>query len=353
MDIFEGTSQSNEIFVKNCWYVAAWDYDVQIGELYSMSIANEPIVIYRTQSNEVIALEDRCCHRSAPLSKGRLEGDDLRCMYHGLKFDSNGKCIEIPGQDDVGEQYRVTKYPVVEKHNWIWIWMGQACPDESLIPPAVGLDDPDWTLKSGLLDYEANYLLINDNLTDLSHVAFVHAGTFGGGSEMTARIPATTTRLDRGIRVSRWSPNQPPRPGSKWLTNADEYLSYDFLVPGVLLMYAAIYPDGTAEACDYAEPGLQEEPLHANFTSQAVTGMTDSTTRYFFSWGPRTSEHLENPKVVDQMWDLANRAFLEDKIIIEAQQQSILTKPYAQTRSIVHDRGPTLMRRVIQSHISE
>jgi len=50
---------------------------------------------------KLCSLKDRCCHRGAPLSLGRLEGDCVRCMYHGLKFDPAGKCIQIPGQDNI------------------------------------------------------------------------------------------------------------------------------------------------------------------------------------------------------------------------------------------------------------
>ena len=57
------------------------------------------MVLYRKQSGQVVALEDRCPHRQAPLSLGKKEGDSIRCMYHGIKFDDTGKCIEVPGQD--------------------------------------------------------------------------------------------------------------------------------------------------------------------------------------------------------------------------------------------------------------
>src|SRR6185369_2986965 len=57
---------------------------------------DQPVALSRTAAGEIVALEDRCCHRFAPLSMGRLEGDELRCMYHGLKFASDGRCTEIP-----------------------------------------------------------------------------------------------------------------------------------------------------------------------------------------------------------------------------------------------------------------
>src|ERR1700683_3001548 len=85
------------MFVRNCWYMAGWSRDFTRDELKAVTMLNEPIVIYRKNDGGLVALQDRCCHRFAPLSLGRLEHDDLRCMYHGLKFAPSGKCIEIPG----------------------------------------------------------------------------------------------------------------------------------------------------------------------------------------------------------------------------------------------------------------
>ena len=74
----------------------------------------------------------------------------MRCMYHGLKFDSSGRCIEIPGQETIPPQARVRRYAGARRHSWIWVWMGEAdAADASLVPPAVGLDDPAWSLMSG------------------------------------------------------------------------------------------------------------------------------------------------------------------------------------------------------------
>ncbi len=86
------------MFLRNCWYVAGWSHQFPKGALVGRTMLSEPIVLYRKADDTVVALEDRCCHRLAPLSLGRLEGDDLRCLYHGLKFAPSGKCIEIPGQ---------------------------------------------------------------------------------------------------------------------------------------------------------------------------------------------------------------------------------------------------------------
>ena len=92
-------STLTDSFLMNCWYVAAWDHELIDGKLLARTLLEQPVLLYKGDSGKVVALDNRCCHRGAPLSKGRLEGDCVRCMYHGLKFDPSGKCVQIPGQD--------------------------------------------------------------------------------------------------------------------------------------------------------------------------------------------------------------------------------------------------------------
>jgi vanillate O-demethylase monooxygenase subunit len=342
------------MYVRNCWYVAGWDYELKPGELISRTIINEPVVLYRTEDGAVVGLADRCCHRFAPLSMGRIEGADVRCMYHGLKFDRTGVCIEIPGQDMIPATARVKSYPVAEKDNWIWVWMGDpAKADEALIPQAVGLDHPDWTLRSGQMDYAANYLLINDNLTDFTHLSYVHANSFGA-TEAFARTRPNVERLERGVRVWRWLSDS-LRPDAQTRihrrADGDNWQTYDYLAPGILLMHTAVCPTGTAEKCGYQPPDFSKvEVLADNFTSQAVTPVTDKTSRYLFSWGPRKAEGSD--ALAESMLTLANMAFSEDKAIIEAQQKIVDQDPGAKPILTSADVGPMLMRSVIERLIA-
>ena len=338
------------MYVRDCWYVAAWDHELTAEAPVGRVIINEPVVIYRSGSGRLVALADRCCHRFAPLSLGRVEGDELRCMYHGLKFDSSGRCTEIPGQDMIPATACVKAYPVVSKHSWVWVWMGDpAKADEALIPAAVGLEDPDWTLRSGHMDYEANYLLINDNLTDFTHLSYVHANSFGA-TEAFARSRPTVERLDRGVRIWRWMndglrEDAPTRVHRR--ADGDMWQTYDFLAPGILLMLTATFPDGTAERFAHGPPDYsQVRPLAENFTSQAVTPMTDKTSRYFFSWGPRSGEGSD--AVADAMLQVAHMAFSEDRTVIEAQQRSMDMAPGLKEVLTSADVGPMQMRAALQ-----
>ncbi len=271
-------------------------------------------------------------------------------MYHGLKFASSGKCIEIPGQAKIPPQACVRSYPIVDKYSVAWIWMGDpAIADTSLIPDFVGIEDPRWVMKPGRMDYKANYVLIHDNLLDLSHLAFVHRKSFGaafqgGNNSDWAETRPRITRIERGVRVQRWQINNPAPPflsGIKEKT--DMWNTYDFLVPGVFLLLAELHKPGSAVAFNEGPPPADAEPLHAQFTCQAVTPLTDASTCYFFAYGPRAKEGA----LADAFYELGMAAFSEDRVVVEAQQKSINLSPGAKMLTTSFDSGVSQFRRLM------
>jgi phenylpropionate dioxygenase-like ring-hydroxylating dioxygenase large terminal subunit len=332
-------------YVRNAWYVVAWSPEIEQSKPYAITILDEPVVIYRGESGMLAALEDRCAHRMAPLSLGRCEGDRLRCMYHGLLFSPQGTVVEIPGQEQVPPNARVRSYPIAERHSWIWVWMGDmAAADEALIPPAVGLDDPAYILGHGHLDYEAEARLINDNLLDFSHLSFVHANSFGTGPQF-AETQAKISPLERGIRYERWVENTLGGTSRRSEVPMDNYMAYDFLLPGVLLMTGGTYPLGTAAACNHGTPDLAQAVSGVTFTSQAVTPLTAKTSRYFFSWGPHRAHGNEAHR--DALMGVAAMAFEEDRVMIEAQQKVIDRTADPRVMPTAHDKGVTMFNRLV------
>lgn len=334
------------MYVRNAWYVAAWSHELEPATPLGLTILGEPIVIYRIEDDRIVALEDRCVHRLAPLSLGRCEGDRLRCMYHGLLYAPGGEVVEIPGQDQIPPKARVRSYPVVDRHSWIWVWMGAAeDADEALIPPAVGLEREDYVLGHGQLDYAAEARLINDNLLDFSHLAFVHTASFGSGPQF-AETQGRITPVERGIRYERWTENSLGSSSRKSDVPMDSWMSYDFLIPGILLMSGGVFPLGTAKACGFGPPDLSQAVSGVTFTSQAVTPLTDKTSRYFFSWGPR-ADHGD-AAFRDVLMGIAAKAFAEDKVMIEAQQRVVDLTPNPRVMPTAHDRGVTLFNRLVE-----
>ena len=338
-------------YARNAWYVAAWSDDLPADAPHAISILGERIVVWRSASGALGALEDRCVHRLAPLSVGRCEGDGLRCMYHGFLYGPDGVVKEIPGQDVIPEKARVRRYPVVEKHSWIWVWMGDAAADPALIPPAVGFDDPDWILGRGQLDYAARARLVTDNLLDFSHLTYVHANSFGASDTFANELP-TVSRIDRGVRFERWVRSSPGPTGRRTGALIDSWMVTDFYVPGVLLMYTGSFPEGTAQACGLGPPPDRDAAIAGvSFTSQAVTPMTEKTARYFFSWGPHRAHGDEALR--DLLMGVADKAFGEDKAIIEAQQRVIDDTDDPRPMPTQHDRGVKMYAALVEAMIRE
>lgn len=315
------------MFIRNCWYVAAWDYEVQSEGFLSRTITNTPLIFWRDAQGEIIAMQDRCCHRGAKLSKGRLEdgGNCVRCMYHGLVFDRTGQCVSAPAQERIPPQVRVRTYPVVQQHRWVWIWMGDPeKADRNLIPDTQWLDHPEWRSLPGYLHYDVNYLLIVDNLLDFSHLPFVHPTTLGGSPDYAAVLPKVE-RLDRGVRLSKWVPNTQPPPYSAKYSNyavgepVDRWMYYDFLVPGVLLMDSGMMPAGTGGQDRHRENAI------AFRGCQALTPETESSTHYFFAHPHNFL--IDRPEVTQEIHAGVIQAFEEDRDMITAQHENLALDP--------------------------
>lgn len=261
-------------------------------------------------------------------------------MYHGLLYDRTGRVVEIPGQDRIPDTIQVRTYPVVERHSWVWVWMGNAPADEDLIPPVMGMDHPDYVFSHGQVDYAAEAHLVNDNALDLSHVSFVHAESFRM-SETWARQRPTVTERERSIRSERWIRSEGPLGTVNAEKLVDTYFCYDFFVPGVLLMIHRTHPVGTADALHGQPPDLNQEP--EVFISQAVTPQTAKTTRYFYIVGSRRGG---DETAVDMA--TMEKAFSEDRTIIEAQQRNIDITPGWRFTPTTADRGIALFNRIVQ-----
>ena len=343
-------SEQTAPYLMNCWYVAAWDYELIDGIKLARTILDKPIVLFQGESGKYVALDDRCCHRGAPLSMGRIEGDCIRCMYHGLKFDSEGKCIQIPGQDRIPHTLKVRSYPVEERGRLVWIWMGDpALADPELIVDYPPLTDPDWCGLPAYLHYDANWLLIVDNLSDFAHLAFVHTNTLGGSEEYAYKTkPVAIEKLDDGFRVERWHMDADPPPFHKKVipdkdAKVDRRNIARMLVPGIFLMETLFAPAGSG-----AEQGnLEGARQYRN--CQYMTPETTRTTHFF--WNYLHNFDLDNPNIAISLRESLFEGFYEDKAFIEAQQTLLDREPDFRLRAIHADVALSHFRLTLQKMI--
>ena len=175
-------------YLKNAWYAASWAHELESAPL-ARTIHDQPIVLYRGEDGRPGALYDACPHRFAPLSRGRVNGDRIVCGYHGLEFESGGRCVRNPhGKGAIPAALGVRAYPLAERYGMIWIWMGEAeRADPALLPALPILDEPGFAWVHGRTHVQAHYEMVVDNLLDLSHVEFLHPFLASpGNSERTA-----------------------------------------------------------------------------------------------------------------------------------------------------------------------
>jgi phenylpropionate dioxygenase-like ring-hydroxylating dioxygenase large terminal subunit len=330
-------------FLKNCWYVAAWDYELNDGKLLERTLLDNPVLLYRGESGRVVALDNRCAHRGAKLSNGRREGDCVRCMYHGLKFDAAGKCVQIPGQDNIPPKLGVRSYQVVERDHLVWIWPG----DPALADPAKILDfpylrDPAWRGKPDYMHYKANYLLIVDNLSDFAHLAFVHTKTLGGSEEYAYKSkPTAIERLEDGFRVERWPPFH--RKVVKEKNRVDRRNIARMHVPGIFFMETLFSPAGSG-----ADKGnLAGAKQYRN--CQFFTPETSRSTHFF--WDYLHDYELDDPTIAESLNKSMIEGFLEDKFIIEGQQEVLDADPNFKMNGIVADAPLAHFRRTLGKRI--
>ena len=149
------------------------------------------------------------------------------------------------------------------------------------------------------------------------------------------------TQLENGIRYERWMEALPTNGAGQPDTPADSFMGYDFLIPGILLMNISSWPLGTARALDYAAPTDHSKALRDySFTGQAVTPMGPRKARYFFSIGPHRRHG--NDMMADAIFQMVEKAFDEDKTMIEAQQRVIDETLHPRMMPTAHDRTVTM-----------
>jgi vanillate O-demethylase monooxygenase subunit len=267
-------------------------------------------------------------------------------MYHGLRFDRTGQVVEIPGQRKIPSSLRVRRYPVVERHGWIWVWMGDAAAaDQNLIPPVTGLDHTDYVCGQGQFECDAEARFVNDNLLDLSHLSYLHADSVPDGGEDWARERANFTEYERSVRIGRWLRNR--RSGLPAVADlVDAYNCYDFFVPGVFVQTTVFYPLGTADALKGQPPADYNQVTKSFFMNQAITPLTEKTARS--SYIVAAHRQYGGQAQCDLMMAAAPKVFAEDKAMVEAQQRMIDTTPNWRFIATSADRGVVLYNRLVE-----
>lgn len=338
----------NEQFIRNAWYVGLWSNELPMGTLVSQTILNEPIVFFRKEDGTPAAILDRCSHRFVPLSMGSIiKGGIVQCPYHGLEFDSNGKCVNNPHPPcKIPAAANLPSFTVIEKHSLIWIWMGNKPADPTLIPNYECLDNspPEHITDPSYLNIKANYELIVNNLLDLSHVVYLHAGILGSPGIEQSDIKLDST--DNGVTVSRFvkdveTPGMFKMMAPEGFERGDSFTSISWFAPSNLFLKT-----GSCKTGQPQESGTGYLAIHL------LTPETGRTTHYRYSavrWNVMTEGKELNEQIRQKIRELRTFAFAEqDGPVVEAQQRRIDAANTPLTPALLSiDAGPTRCKRIL------
>jgi phenylpropionate dioxygenase-like ring-hydroxylating dioxygenase large terminal subunit len=332
------------MFLRNLWYVAGFAADLLPGQRLARKFLNEPVVLLRTGSGLVAALEDRCCHRAMPLSEGDVVGEVIRCRYHGLEFATHGACTRIPGQERIPGQAFVRTYPIVEREAVLWIWMGDpAKADPALIPSHPWHVEGKWVWRGFYYPLSAGWQLLVDNLMDLTHLAYVHARTIGGNAEMHFSTPTQSLREGNKVKVVRHMPDSvAPRTyvdAAGFKGRIDRWQEVEF-EPVLVRVNAGACDVGTGAFEGKRDHGFSMIVLHG------ITPETDTSTHY--SWSVATNSWID-PAIAAEVFDQIAATITEDKTVLEAQQRCIDASPGGKFVDVPGDVGSNQARRLLRA----
>lgn len=333
-------------YPRSAWYCAAWDTELR-HELLPRTVCNRHLVLYRRLDGGPAALEDACWHRLLPLSKGRLDGDRVVCGYHGLVYEPGGRCVAMPSQQTINPAACVRSYPAVERHRFVWVWMGDpALADPALVPDLHWNDHPAWAGDGELIHALCNYKLVIDNLMDLTHETFVHGASIG--SRAVAEAPFQVTHGPGWAAVTRWmlDIDPPPfwagqlgRPG-----RVDRWQIIRFQAPATIAIDVGVAPAGSG-----APQGDRSKGVHG-YVLNTVTPETDRTCHYF--WAFARNYRLGEQRLTTELRDGVHRIFHEDELIFAAQQRAMEENPGRTFYNLNIDAGALWARRLIDAMIA-
>jgi vanillate O-demethylase monooxygenase subunit len=329
-------------FVMNEWYVAAFGEEIK-RHLLARTLLGKRLVFYRSTQGQVVALEDRCPHRSMPLSAGTLEQDTIVCAYHGFRYNTEGDCTEVPSQARCPQNVGIRAYRTHERGAVVWIWMGEPeQADLNKLPAQDWMEDPLWERSQGHLSLQANYVRLHENLLDLTHLSFLHAKSFGtpdyakaafeseigeGQFALLRQVVPTTLPPVWGVPTGLTGPGQAAR-----------IVRSEFRSLGLHEVSVLFYD------CQLPETERAQFRIR---TAHMPTPETATSTHYFIVHGRDFA--LDDPETTRFMHDQLFVAFQEDVDGLALQELALASTPAAELYefSVAADAPAVAMRRYV------
>jgi phenylpropionate dioxygenase-like ring-hydroxylating dioxygenase large terminal subunit len=291
----------DQFHYRNCWYPVLFVQDWR-ENLYSFSLYDEPLVLFRNYQGQWGCLLDRCPHRLAKLSTGQIIEGRLECLYHGWQFEMDGSCSHIPQlaeNTSILRNANVKSYLVVESQGVIWVWLGEKeAAQTSDIPLIKDLEDPNCVHTDYLIDfpYEHGYLL--ENLLDPAHVNISHdRSEFGAKRENAQALAFQLLEISaQGIR-SQWRNSR---------NSQESWKSLDFVAPNLIhYRFTLPNPDWCAGLALY---GISLGQGRSRLLVRRYQNFAVNSRPYRWRW----LEHLRQSRILE-----------DDLPLIQSQQKTV------------------------------
>ena len=338
-------------YLRHAWYAAGFAEEFTPAALVPRTLLGEPLVLFRNADGGITALADRCPHRFAPLSAGKVcdGGRSIECAYHGLRFGADGHCVHNPhGEGHIPKASSVAAWVVRERDRLVWLWAGDpGKADEALIPDYSHVTSaPEDATVRGYMPTACEYQLLVDNILDLTHADYLHAGTLGSGALSRCK-PMVSDLGARDVRIAWMSSGDLTPPAFDMHLReqgqpTDQWTEVTWSAPGCMQLNV-----GATLLGEPRERGVDTLNLHL------ATPQTATTCHYWF-W--TTRNFAIDPGANAHVRSLVEHAFSQqDKPMLEAQQRNIGQAEFGSLKPLLlaGDAGSVRVRRKLQQLVAQ
>jgi phenylpropionate dioxygenase-like ring-hydroxylating dioxygenase large terminal subunit len=292
------------------WYPLAVAKHVRTGGTLAVSFAGEPIVLVRTESSRIYALEDRCAHRQMPLSCGVVAGELLKCCYHAWTYNDQGRCAVPYLPKGVAMPRGVRAYPSREAYGFVFVFPGNpARADLTPLPALPLVQSRAHKTMRFFSEVACHYSFMHENLMDMNH-QFLHR-------RVTGKIKAThlATRQDAGVVEVDYRFD---------LADGRTHLGSRLMATGERDARSGIMTIATRYPYQFLQLGREaDEPILSMWAAYVPADRAQRTNRTF---GLLSIRRPKIPLLLDLSWPViryfTERVFAEDRFAVEAEQRA-------------------------------
>lgn len=347
------TLRLDQRYPSNFWWAIATTEEITSTPI-SRQLLQKRVVLVRAEDGTIIALDDRCPHRRAPLSQGRLVNGQIECRYHGFRFNREGRCSRIPSEAAIPSLLAVRSYPVQEHGQFVWLWMGdadKAIPE--LLPQVSSHPDVDYLRIGGYVQADCSYMLVLENIMDPAHFQFLHTADHQARTKLTSDSQIVSEYFRAATQVTGrtvcMTLKKPPLPPTELEVHSMGLKAGDLLQKSYHFELAL--PSCWMQQIDIHRLSASGDLLRRHFCNAiyCVTPISPSRTHW---WWQTTQDY--GSQLAKQWQEACDLTTNEDKEMLEAVQASIDEDTRGQDARdllITADRAVIDIRRVLKAMV--